>query len=90
MGIGSDRAEEMLDEHRDNFVWAARQVPRAHARAIGQSGNGWARSFWVYLSSILMENDIQSHPSPVRTPFYLRPGTYLARTASPQGVSRLS
>ena len=58
MGIGSDRAEEMLDEHRDNFVRAARQVPRAHARAIGQSGNGWARSFWVYLSSILMENDI--------------------------------
>ena len=57
MGIGSDRAEEMLDEHRDNFVRAARQVPRAHARAIGQSGNGWARSFWVYLSSILMEND---------------------------------
>ena len=29
--IGSDRAEKMLDERRDNFVWAVRRVPHAHA-----------------------------------------------------------
>ena len=47
MGIGSDRAEEMLDDRRDNFVWAVRRVPRGHERAIGPSGSGRARSFWV-------------------------------------------